>query len=284
MGSAKRSVLTRPAPWPPRSSGEVGAGKPTKLAPPLVVRTIDVQTGLRQGESPKSQNSLEEIAVNDTGSNPGGTGPPAGWPPAKVLGLVWLVAVVRGALPVPVVDVGLAPTVVEVAALEGVAVLAAEADVDVGEVEAREVELGEVEVGDETGVVLLAGVVTACLLAALLPQAARLMANKAQPATASRGKRRHGQVPPMLVLTCRQPQKFPNWDAPTFGGANTSSQHGCSMRGATPADHTKEVLNNPCPKPTRRPVHLTRPESPPQRAQQPKWALSTSPAPIRRAK
>ena len=62
----------------PSSSGEVGAGMPTKCDPPSVVRTIEVHTGLVHGASPSSQYSLGETAVNDTGSKPLGTVPPAG--------------------------------------------------------------------------------------------------------------------------------------------------------------------------------------------------------------
>jgi hypothetical protein len=64
----------------------------------LVVRTIDVQTALEHGASPNSQNSLAETAVNDTGSKPAGTGPPAGWPPPSVLGVTEVTAVVGRAV------------------------------------------------------------------------------------------------------------------------------------------------------------------------------------------
>ncbi len=62
----------------PSISGDVGAGMPTNCDPPSVVRTIDVHTGLAHGASPNSQYWLGETAVNDTGSKPLGTVPPAG--------------------------------------------------------------------------------------------------------------------------------------------------------------------------------------------------------------
>ena len=65
---------------PPATIGVTGAGSPTKLVPPLVVRTREVQTGLPQGASPSNQYWLADIAVNETGLKPDGTGPPAGGP------------------------------------------------------------------------------------------------------------------------------------------------------------------------------------------------------------
>jgi hypothetical protein len=70
------------------ASGATGAGNPTNLAPPSVVRTIEVQTGFLQTASPRSQYSLADMAVNETGSNPAGTAPPAGWPAAVVVVVV----------------------------------------------------------------------------------------------------------------------------------------------------------------------------------------------------
>ena len=49
---------------------------------------MEVQTGLEQGASPSSQYSLPDTAVNETGSKPAGTGPPAdpeGCAPAVVV-------------------------------------------------------------------------------------------------------------------------------------------------------------------------------------------------------
>lgn len=92
--------------------GAGGAGVPTKLEPPSVVRTIEVHTELLQGASPSSQNWLSEMAVNETGSKPCGTDPPADGPPA------WLVEggpdVVEVEVEVEVEDV----EVVEVVGLE----------------------------------------------------------------------------------------------------------------------------------------------------------------------
>jgi hypothetical protein len=63
---------------------------PTKWAPPSVVRTIDVQTGLEQGACPSNQNCWADTAVNDTGEKPAGTGPPGG----AVAGVVVVVELV----------------------------------------------------------------------------------------------------------------------------------------------------------------------------------------------
>jgi hypothetical protein len=78
------------------ASGATGAGKPTKLAPPSVVRTIEVQTGLLQTASPRSQYSPADMAVNETGSKPAGTGPPVGCPPVVVVVDVGTAAAVVG--------------------------------------------------------------------------------------------------------------------------------------------------------------------------------------------
>ena len=80
--SAKRRVLI---PLPVVVMGAVGAGNPTKWAPPSVVRTIEVQTGLLHGASPSSQYWSADMAVNESGSKPDGTGPPAACDPAAVL-------------------------------------------------------------------------------------------------------------------------------------------------------------------------------------------------------
>jgi hypothetical protein len=77
---------------PGTMTGAVGAGSPTKWAPPSVVRTIEVQTGLLHGASPSSQYWSTDIAVKETGSKPEGTEPPAGCEPATVLPLAGLVA------------------------------------------------------------------------------------------------------------------------------------------------------------------------------------------------
>ncbi|HXW80755.1 MAG TPA: hypothetical protein VEJ84_14730 [Acidimicrobiales bacterium] len=45
---------------------------------------MEVQTGLLQGASPSSQYWFADMAVNEMGLNPEGTGPPAGWPPGTV--------------------------------------------------------------------------------------------------------------------------------------------------------------------------------------------------------
>jgi hypothetical protein len=94
MVSAKRSVLMPEdvLALPGSMKGAVGAGSPTKWAPPSVVRTIEVHTGLLHGASPRSQYWLADIAVKDSGSKPEGTAPPAGWPPATVLSVTaWVV-------------------------------------------------------------------------------------------------------------------------------------------------------------------------------------------------
>ena len=49
------------------------------MGPPSVVRTIEVHTGLLQGASPSSQYCSADMAVNETGSKPAGTAPPADW-------------------------------------------------------------------------------------------------------------------------------------------------------------------------------------------------------------
>jgi len=51
---------------------------PTKLWPPSVVRTIEVQGGSEHGAVPSSHQVRSLIAVNDVGSKPGGTGPEDG--------------------------------------------------------------------------------------------------------------------------------------------------------------------------------------------------------------
>jgi hypothetical protein len=66
--------------------GATGAGSPTKWAPPSVVRTIEVHTGLLQGATPSSQYWSADMAVNESGSKPEGTGPPAGCEPLTPLG------------------------------------------------------------------------------------------------------------------------------------------------------------------------------------------------------
>ncbi|HZU39796.1 MAG TPA: hypothetical protein VE992_02030, partial [Solirubrobacteraceae bacterium] len=48
------------------------------------MRTIEVQTELLHGAVPSSQNRRSEMAVNETGSNARGTGPPAGPPGGAV--------------------------------------------------------------------------------------------------------------------------------------------------------------------------------------------------------
>jgi hypothetical protein len=58
--------------------GARGAGTPAKLTPPSVVRTIDVHGGFEHGAVPSSHHVSSLIAVNDPGSNPGGTGPEGG--------------------------------------------------------------------------------------------------------------------------------------------------------------------------------------------------------------
>ena len=68
-----------------------GAGRPTKWSPSSVVLTIEVQTGLVHGASPSNQYWLADMAVNETGSNPFGTGPPAGAPPITVCSVTDLV-------------------------------------------------------------------------------------------------------------------------------------------------------------------------------------------------
>ena len=80
---------------------------PTKCDPPSVVRTIEVHTGLAHGASPSNQYWLGETAVNDTGSKPLGTVPPAG-----AVAVVGTVAVAGGT----VVAVAAASVVVEVVA------------------------------------------------------------------------------------------------------------------------------------------------------------------------
>jgi hypothetical protein len=50
---------------------------PAQDAPPSVVRTIEVHGWTAHGAVPRTQPSLADTKVIDTGSNPGGTGPPA---------------------------------------------------------------------------------------------------------------------------------------------------------------------------------------------------------------
>jgi hypothetical protein len=110
---------------------------------------------------------LAETAVNETGSKPAGTGPPAGWPALDVLGLTRLVVVLFEGLVVVAGEVDLLVVVL------GVVV----AEVDFGVVAA------EVEVAVLAGA---AGVVTVCFVAALLPpHAAKLSASRPADATAS---------------------------------------------------------------------------------------------------
>jgi hypothetical protein len=77
---------------------------PTKCRPPSVVRTIEVHTGFEHGALPRSQNSWSEMAVNEIGSKPEGTGPPAAWAPGPdvvvVAGGVVFVVVVGVVAPV----------------------------------------------------------------------------------------------------------------------------------------------------------------------------------------
>ena len=113
--------------------GATGAGSPTKWAPPSVVRTIEVHTGLLQGATPSSQYWSADMAVNESGSKPEGTGPPDDWEPLSPFGDTAVVvgaeveegvveavvvgAVVVGAVVVALVAAGalvvVGPTVVE---------------------------------------------------------------------------------------------------------------------------------------------------------------------------
>jgi hypothetical protein len=63
---------------PLEASGTGGAGMPVQDAPPSVVRTIEVHGWTAHGAVPRTQPSLADTNVIDTGSNPAGTGPPAG--------------------------------------------------------------------------------------------------------------------------------------------------------------------------------------------------------------
>ena len=78
--------------------GATGAGSPTKWAPSSVVRRTEVHTGLVHGATPSSQYWSADMAVNETGSKPEGTGPPAGCEPPIVFSVTAVVgAEVEGA-------------------------------------------------------------------------------------------------------------------------------------------------------------------------------------------
>jgi hypothetical protein len=210
-------VFTAPLEEEPTSSGEAGAGMPTKLAPPLVVRTIEVQTALGQGASPSSQNSSGEIAVNETGSKPDGTGPPAGWPLATALGVAPVeVVVLAGAGADVVADVGAGPEVLFGAVVVGdaeVVVLCVEVVLGVEVVLDGEVLVGAAEVIEgalvELGTEVVVGTsVLACADAALWDVG--LVPPHAASASA-RTPRAAAGTPPlalMTLVTLRRPNRF----------------------------------------------------------------------------
>jgi len=107
--------------------------------------------------------------VNEMGSKPAGTGPPAGWLPSGGPVLNWLVRVVVDEPALVIVDVG-----------EDVEVLA-----------------------DEDELVRPAGVVTVCLVAALLPpHAAKPRPARPNPATKKGASPHLSLVAPTKLLTC----------------------------------------------------------------------------------
>jgi len=74
-----------------------GAGRPTKCAPPSVVRSSDVHGGELHGAVPSTQNIDSEIAVTLLATNPEGTGPPEGIvAPDRVGDAGWLVVAGSG--------------------------------------------------------------------------------------------------------------------------------------------------------------------------------------------
>jgi hypothetical protein len=60
------------------ASGNLGAGMPTQDRPPSAVLTTEVHGWCAHGAVPRTQPSLADTKVIDTGRKPGGTGPPAG--------------------------------------------------------------------------------------------------------------------------------------------------------------------------------------------------------------
>src|SRR5579864_5800844 len=55
-----------------------GAGMPTQVCPPLMVRRTDVHGALVHGAVPSTKPSLAETKVTESAWNPAGTGPPSG--------------------------------------------------------------------------------------------------------------------------------------------------------------------------------------------------------------
>jgi hypothetical protein len=62
-------------PLPGLTRGARGAGIPTKLCPPSVVRTIELHGGFEHDALPSIHQLSSPVAVNDCGTNPAGTGP-----------------------------------------------------------------------------------------------------------------------------------------------------------------------------------------------------------------
>jgi hypothetical protein len=205
------SVATEPgAPFAaPASSGIGGAGIPTKLAPPSVVRTTEVHSGLLQGASPRSQKSSGETAVNETGSKPVGTGPPAGCPLASVPGTAVRLVLGAGGLVVATTEVEVPPetTPVEAAVLAEVAVPAEERCVPL-------VVVGRVTVVAGVAVVATAGDVVTAVVALLLPlagwRAEALVPPQAAKTTvsAATAPARAGALVLMTLLTLGRPSRF----------------------------------------------------------------------------
>jgi hypothetical protein len=93
---------------------------------------------LEHGAVPSSQYSLAEMALNETGSKPAGTGPPAGPPPGRVAPVVAGADVVVGAT----TEVVVVPcTEVVVVPCTDVVVIAGSPDVVVAEPDALVVEV-----------------------------------------------------------------------------------------------------------------------------------------------
>jgi hypothetical protein len=61
--------------FPRLTIGARGAGIPTKLCPPSLVRAIEVHGGVEHDELPSSHHVRSPVEVNDCGTNPVGTGP-----------------------------------------------------------------------------------------------------------------------------------------------------------------------------------------------------------------